>query len=173
LKNIIYIFSILLVSLHSCGVYNFTGGSIDKSVKTISIQNFYNETGQGPANLSQTLTEKLKDQYLSRSNLSIVNSGGDWQMEGAIIKYQTSSVSPKDNATSASNMLTITVRVIFTNALNERNGTDDMPKSFDETFSFFDIYDQNKSLSDVETEKVEFILNRIVFDIFQRTTSNW
>ncbi|MCS6823929.1 MAG: LPS assembly lipoprotein LptE [Cytophagaceae bacterium] len=164
---------IFLTTLYSCGVYNFTGGSIPKDVKTISIQNFYNETGQGPANLSQIFTEKLKDQYLNRSNLSLVKDGGDWQLEGAITKYQTSSVSPKDNLTSASNRLTISVKVIFTNALNEKNGTDDPPRSFEDTFTFFDDYPQNKTLSDVENDKIEFILNQIVFDIFQRTASNW
>ena len=57
LKKII---SYLLISsvLFSCGVYSFTGASISPEVKTISFQNFFNNSPLGPSNMSVLFNEQ-------------------------------------------------------------------------------------------------------------------
>ena len=83
-RNLFCVFwGMLFVS--GCGVYSFTGTSISPDVKTISVQNFVNETGLGPTRLSQTFTEKLKEYFLQNSNLKLVKYDGDLQLEGSII----------------------------------------------------------------------------------------
>jgi len=158
---------IITLTFSGCGVYNFTGGAIPPDVKTISIQNIYNESGQGPTNLSQSLTEKLKAYYQSNTKLLLTTTGdADWKLEGKIIGYTNVGVAPKANETSGSNRLTITVKINFTNTKDEK-------QDFDKDFSFFQDYAQNKSLFEVESGLVEIILEQIVLDVFQKTTSNW
>jgi hypothetical protein len=166
--NIIFKILIIIVSISfsSCGVYNFTGGQVPPDVKTISIQNIYNESGQGPTNLSQNMTEKLKSYYQSNTKLLLVPSGADWKLEGKIIGYASSGVAPTAQENSATNRLTITVKMAFTNTKDEK-------QNFDQNFSFFADYAQDKTLFDIENDLPPKILDQIVLDIFQKTTSNW
>ena len=166
-KNFILL-SLLLISLfiNSCGVYKLNSGSIPPDVKTISIEKIYNESGLGPTNLSQNMTEKLKAYYQSNTKLLLVPSNADWRLEGKITGYASSGVAPKGNETSASNRLTITAKIIFTNTKNEK-------ESFDQSFSFFQDYEQEKTIFDVEGELVPKILDQIVLDIYQKTAANW
>lgn len=159
----------LFILLCGCGVYSLKSGSIPVEVKTISIDNVYNEFGGGPANISQIFTEKIKNYYQQNSRLEIVKSNGDWQLEPKIVGYTITPVAPiggAGNLTSTYNRLTIRVQVKFTNTLDEK-------ANFDQSFSFFSDYDKDQSLSRVEAEKIDEISERIVFDIFTKTASNW
>ena len=168
MQKIIFILSIVITSIGfpACGIYNFTGGAIPPDVKTISIQNIYNESGQGPTNLSQNMTEKLKAYYQSNTKLLLVTSNADWKIEGKIVGYASSGVAAKANETSGSNRLTITIKITFTN-------TKDIKQNFDQNFSYYQDFDQSKTVFDVEGILVPVILDQIVLDIFQKTTSNW
>jgi hypothetical protein len=165
-NSVFYIFCILITG---CGVYSLKSGSIPPDIKSISIQNFINEAG-GPSSLGQNLTEKIKSYYQLNSRLIIVKTDGDWRLEGRIISYIVSPVAPNAVAgqTGSSNLnrLTITVGAKFVNSKNEK-------ENFETPFSFFSDFQQGQNLSQVESELVEVILNQIVIDIFNRTTSNW
>lgn len=159
--------------MQGCGAYSFTGINLPPTVKTISIQNFYNDTGSGPSDLTQTFTEGLRDYYLRNTNLGIVPADGDLQLEGSIIGYQLSPVAPvasnNENAPDRAGLqrLTITVRVDYIN-------TQDESQSFSKNFSFYDDY--NPDLSDLIAEEPRLISNifeTIIFDIFTNTVANW
>src|SRR5690606_23191469 len=96
----------------SCGIYSFQQGTIPPEIQTISIENVYNESGLGPPNLGQIFTEKLKSYYQQNSRLSVINSSGDWQLEGRIVGYQTMPIAPQGDR-AALNRLTIRVSVKF------------------------------------------------------------
>ncbi len=162
----ISIFCLLLLLLNSCGVYNFTGGAIPPDVKTLSIPVFYNESGSGPPNISQILTEKLKDYYQSNTKLLLQKVNGDWQLSGYITSYKVSPLAPLANETAAQTRLTISVKVDFVSIKDDKH-------NFSQVFTFYKDFNQNQSLSSVEDDLVDFILNQIVFDIFTKTTSNW
>lgn len=157
---------VLLFCLGSCGVYNFTGGAIPPEVKTISIAVFYNESSSGPPNMSQLFTEKLKDYYQSNTKLTLVPNNGDWQLSGYISQYAVTPLAPLANETAAKSRLTIGVKVDFVNTKDEK-------QNFSQVFPFYQDFNQNQSLSSVESELVDVIFNQIVFDIFTKTTSNW
>ena len=55
-----WLLPLVLLTFQSCGVYTFTGAAISPEVKTISIQNFYNDSGGGPPVMSQQFTENVK-----------------------------------------------------------------------------------------------------------------
>jgi hypothetical protein len=166
-RNIIAVIVSFLVTIAftSCGIYSFKQGSIPPEIKTVSIANIYNESGGGPANISQIFTEKLKNYYQQNSRLLVVNSNGDWQLEGKITSYQTSPAAPQGN-TSALSRLTINLQIKFINPSDER-------ANFEQGFSFFENYDPAQTLTLVETDLIQLISDQIVIDIFNKTTSNW
>lgn len=161
------------VLMNGCGVYSFTGASLPPSIKTISIQNFYNDAGNGPPDMVQVFTENLKDYYLKNTNLGVISSDGDLQLEGSIVGYQLSPVAPtssNDNNTpdrAGLQRLTITVRVDYVN-------TQDESLSFSKNFSHFADY--NPEVTDLISEEprlISEIFEVIIFDIFSNTVANW
>lgn len=159
-----------MVFVTGCGVYSFTGTSISPEVKTISVQNFVNETGLGPTRLSQNFTEKLKEYFLQNSNLKLVKYDGDLQLEGAIIGYSLGPVgaqsAPNGAQLGQQNRLQITVKTKFVN-------TKDESQDYSKDFSFYDDFPITQTLSAVENQKVETITDQIVLDIFNASVANW
>ena len=64
------------------------------------------------------------------------------------------------------NRLTITIKVRFTNALDDS-------MSFNRTFSAYEDYDSTQLLTEVEGTLIPVIVDKIVTDIFQASASNW
>jgi hypothetical protein len=166
MQKIIFILTIILTGIGLSSCYSLRDVTIPPDVKTISIVNVYNETGQGPTNISQNATEKLKAYYQSNTKLILVQSNADWKLEGKIVGYASTGVAAKANETSGSNRLTITIKMNFINTKYPK-------QNFDQNFSFFQDYDQTKTLFEVESNLTNIILDQIVLDIFQKTTSNW
>ena len=64
------------------------------------------------------------------------------------------------------NRLTITVKVRFTNALDES-------QSWNKTFSAYEDYDSSLLLTEVEGELIPQIVDKLATDIFMASASNW
>lgn len=156
----------------NCGVYSFTGASISPTVKTISIQTFYNNAPLGPSNMSVLFTEKIKDYYQQNTDLRIVDDNGDLQIDGYVSNYQISPVAANasgNNGVDFSNLSRITITV-FASYINVQDDQFD----FEKRFSFFKDYDQNEDdLSSNEQEYVEEIFDQIILDIFNASVANW
>ena len=165
---------LLLLPLNGCGIYTFTGDSIDYTkVKTISITTFYNDAGNGPPNLSQTFTESLRDYFVRNSKLTLTESNGDLQVEGSITRYDTRLQAPISSTTNSDvnsaglERLTIAVKAKYVN-------TTDDTFDFDQTFSFYADYDpQTESFISIEDRLIEEITDQIVIDIFNASVANW
>ena len=131
-----------LVILSGCGVYSFTGASISPTVKTISIQTFFNNATLGPSNMSVLFTESIKDYYQQNTSLSLVDDNGDLQIDGYIADYTITPVSAtasgnNDQADFASmSRITITVFASYIN-------TQDDEFDFERKFSFFKDFDNS------------------------------
>jgi len=74
----LFYLGVLLVVPTSCGVYSFTGAAT--TAKTISIQEFYNNTDLAPANIGETFTNGIKTYFIQNSNLSVVAEEGEIQL---------------------------------------------------------------------------------------------
>lgn len=158
------------VLLTSCGVaikYSLSGASIPPDAKTFSVAYFPNNATMVSPILSSTMTEALVDIFSRRTRLTQVEEGGDFAFEGEIVNYTsvTSSVSSEDFALL--NRLTITVKVRFTNAV------DDKASWQNRTFSAYEDYDSTQLLTEVEGTLIPQIVDKIVTDIFQASASNW
>jgi len=153
-------------SLTSCGVYSFTG--VNTIAETIYVGNFVNRASGGPPNLGQDFTESLKSYYIQNSSLDLVSleSQGELIVEGEIIAYDVTPLAPTANDVAAQNLLKMVVNVRFINTLEES-------KSFEQQFSQDFNFPQNQTLSQVESEAIDFIFEQITFNIFNKTLSDW
>jgi hypothetical protein len=159
--------------LSACGVYSFTGANISPDIKTISIQTFFNDSGNGPPNLSQTFTEKLKDYYQQNTSLAIVKDDGDLQLDGSIVRWDLTPVAPTasgdQNMPDAAGLmrLTITVKAEYINVKDDTF-------NFNKSFSFYDDFDPNRTtLTAVEDQLIDTIFEQIILDIFNSSVANW
>jgi len=162
-----YLLFVLFVLFEtSCHVYSFTGASISPEIKTVSIQFFQNKAPIVQPSLSQSFTEKMKDKFVSETNLSLIKNNGDLNFEGAIIDYNTQPTAVTGDDNAALTRLTIVVKVKFTN-------TKDSKQDFETNFSNFADFDSRKSLSTVELELISQINSKLVDDIFNKAVVNW
>ena len=93
------------------GGYSFTGASIPPGAKTISVKTFPNYAPTVNPQLSQKLSDDLRNMFSSQTSLNIANSDGDLQIEGEITGYSTRASSLSSNDEVAMNRLTITIQV--------------------------------------------------------------
>ncbi|MBQ5404966.1 MAG: LptE family protein [Bacteroidales bacterium] len=155
----------LLFLVTDCGIYSFTGASYG-TAKTVSIDYFQNRSTYVNATLSNTITENLKDRFMSQTPLSLVKSGGDLHFEGTITGYTITSVGIKSGETASYNRLTITLKVAFTNETAPEN-------DFDKSYSRYADYDVTSSFASVESSLVEEIVEQLIDDIFNDSVVNW
>ncbi len=165
---------LLLLPVSGCGIYSFTGANISPDVKTISIDYFSNEAGDGPPNLSTEFTERMKDYFQNNTNLAIDNAGnGDLQFSGSITGFAyapiaaQSSGNPNQPDVAGLQRLTITVSVQYSNTKNDAD-------NFDKNFSFYADYNPSTTtLSSVEPQLIDQIFDAIITDIFNASVANW
>ena len=168
MKRILLLFiAVLTLVTTACTVkYSLSGASIPPDAKTFSVAYFPNNAPMVAPILSATLTDELTQRFASRTSLVQIEDGGDFAFEGEIVGYSstTSSVSSGDYALQ--NRLTISVKVKFTNAIDDK-------MSFNRNFSAYADYDSTKLVTEGESELIPQIVEQLVTDIFQAAASNW
>ena len=162
------IFSIVLASIFmtSCGIYSFTGASIPTEAKTVSVAYFTTTATNSPSSLNQTITEGLKDLFLSQTNLDLTELEGDLSLSGQITKYQLSPMAIQANETAGQNRLTIDIKVKYTNSFDDK-------QNFESTFSRYRDFSSSQNLADVEIVLIEEITKELLEDVFNKAFVNW
>jgi hypothetical protein len=146
--------------------YSFTGASISPSVKSISVSYLPNTSALVQPTLSRKLTEAIRDKFTSQSNLSLVGSNGDLNIEGEITGYTTEPVAITGDQQAALQRLKITVNIRFTNK-------QDPKQDFETSFSRYQDYDSQKRLGEVEESLIDIINEELAQDIFNKAVVNW
>lgn len=165
-KNIFILLTFIGFVARGCTIsYSTTGADIGDA-RSVSVQYFPNRAPLVTATLSDVFTEALKDRFISQTSLTLVNGQGDLNFKGEITGYETSPVAITENDVAASNRLTITIHVVFTNSKNSEF-------DFDERFSRYSEYESSQQLSDVESTLIEEIVDEIVDDVFNKSVVNW
>jgi hypothetical protein len=148
-----------------CGIYSFSGASIPAEAKTVSVDYFPNHAQLVDPLLSDNLTTALRSAMTNQTTLDMVETGGDLAFEGEITDYKTTPVAITGQ-TAAMNRLTITVRVRFTNNIDDS-------KDFEQTFSRYEDYPSDQELTSVQTTLSATIVDQLVEDIFNKALVNW
>lgn len=154
---------LILGGLLSCKISMNAGDA--GNAKTISIAFFPNNASLVQPALSQSFTEDLRNFFQSQSRLSLISRSGDLQIQGSITDYRVSPVGVSNNA-AASNRLSISVQVAFTNKFDET-------KDFEQTFTRFADFPSSQNLSSVESDLIKEINAQLSQDIFNKALINW
>ena len=158
-------FTIILLDGCFSVKYSFSGANVGDA-KTCSVQYFPNRAQIVNGNLSQQLTDALKDKIQSETSLTLINGIGDVDFEGSITGYSTQATAIQGNETAAQNRFTISVKVKYTNPLQP-------DFEFDKNFSRYRDYESTMSFESAQSKYVEEILEEIVEDIFNAAFVNW
>lgn len=167
-KHLLWINIIVLLTLMSgCGIYSFSGASIDAGATTVNVKPFVNKAPYVNPTLAQKLTDGLRQKITSQGGLAQVNSDqADYIFTGTITGYATSTVAVQNVEQPATARLTITVKIEFVSNPNPKN-------NFTQSFSRSEDFAANKSLQQVQGALVEEINKQLIDDIFNRAFVNW
>ena len=165
------LYTLPLLLLLSCGIYNFTGGNVGDA-QTFQVNYFQNYATQSPGStfepgVDRDFTLALQDRILNQTSLDLITSGNpDLLYEGEITEYKISPMSATAQQTAAQNRLSMRVKVRFYNRLKE-------DAAFDQSFSFFYDYPADVQLSAIKSEAHEVIFERLTQDIFNASLADW
>ena len=159
---------ILLASLaiSSCGIYSFSGTSIQPDVKTITIPYVEYTALRVNPSLSNDLTEALKEKFRKLTSLEEVDVDGDLELVCSVTGYDVKATAVTANEMASQNRLTVTVKIEFS---NKKYPEDDVNNSF----SAYEDFDATLSLDAVEAGLCETIIEKLVEDIFNATVAQW
>jgi hypothetical protein len=164
-RSLLLAFCVFILTLSACGVYSFTGASIEG--KTINIRVLENRAQNVVPTLSATLTDKIRTRILSQTGLAPQNNDAtDYDLSGTITMYQVTVSGVQNTQQASQNRLTISVQVNFKNRLDEK-------ASFNQTFTRFADFPATQTLQAAEAGLIQEIGNQLADDIFNKAFVNW
>lgn len=167
MKTRLAILSLVCLALSGCGIYSFTGTSIQPDVKSISIELFEYKAAKVNPSLANDLTEEMRTRFRRMTSLEQVEENGDLTITGAVTGYDVKASAISANDVAAQNRLTVSVSVSFADRLHpEEDFTN-------KTFSAYSDYDSENSLDAVESSLCAEIIDKLVEDIFNATVAQW
>jgi hypothetical protein len=156
----------VIIMLVFSGCYSFKDVSIPPEVKTVKIIYFDNKARLVNPQLSQQLTDKIRQKIINQTRLSQTNSDeAHYIISGYISDYYvtTSGISGQRAAT---NRLNVGIKLIFKNNLdNKKNFEADLSRNFD--------FDAAVPLQQAEGQLTDLIVQNFTDEIFNRIFSNW
>lgn len=144
--------------------YSTSGASIPLDAKTFSVDFFTNKAPLAPPDLSQTLTEGLKDKFIDDTRLSLVGRNGDLFFEGEITGYDIQPVNIQSNDQAGNMRLTLKVKLTFVNMKEHK---------WDYTTTFSHYVDMNVSQVQATSSQLEELTDKIIDEIFNKSVANW
>ena len=151
----------------SCGIYSFTGTSIQPDVQTVNIAYFEYTALKVNPSLQNNMTEALRDKFRKMTKLEQVDVDGDLQIYGTITGYDVRAASISANEQAAQSRLTVTVKLDFVNVKYPEDDFDG------KSFSAYADFDSMQSLDAVEAGLCEEIIEKLCEDMFNATVANW
>lgn len=161
------ILAALTLSVCSCGIYSFSGTSIQPDVNTITIGYFEYRAMKVNPSLSNELTEAIRTRFRRMTRLEQVDTDGDLEITGEVTGYTVAASAVAAGDVASKNRLTITVKVSFTNRKYPEDNFED------KNFSGYADYDSTLSLDAVEAGLTTEIVDKLVEDIFNATVAQW
>ena len=155
------------MAAQSCGIYSFSGTSIQPDVHSITVNFIENRALLVNPELSNLLTEELIDKYRKLTSLEILDEGGDLEVGGEIVGYDVRPTAVTADEVAAQNRLTITVKMYYVNNKHPEENFEQ------KSFTAYEDYDSTQSLDAVQSTLCQNIVEIIVEDIFNSTVANW
>jgi len=151
----------------SCGIYSFSGTSIQPDVKTISIPYVEYKALRVNPSLSGDMTEALQEKFRKLTRLEQVDVDADLELVCEITGYDVKATAVTADEQAAQNRLTVTAKINFSNKKYPEDNVEN------KTFSAYEDFDATQSLDAVEATLCETIVEKLVEDIFNATVAQW
>ena len=155
------------LTLVSCGIYSFSGTSIQPDEKTITINYFEYKALKVNPSLSNDLTEAMRNKFRRMTRLEQVDIDGDLEIVGEVVGYDVRAQGITANEVAAQNRLTVTIKIQFINRKNPESGF------VSKSFSAYSDFDATQSLDAVESSLCAEIIEKLVEDVFNATVAQW
>ena len=164
---------LLFFSSIGCKIYKFNEvGTLPPEVKTVKVNYIENHAQYINPQLSQRLTDKLRQKVISQTRLSQTNNdNADWVITGFVTSYSfsTSAISGQQ---VANNRLTVSVHIILNDSKAEDNKREaDAKKEYDVSRSF--EFKGNQSFQQAEASLFDEMIRTLTDEIFNKLFSNW
>jgi tRNA U34 5-carboxymethylaminomethyl modifying GTPase MnmE/TrmE len=159
-------FILFYSALNLYGCYSFKDVSIPAEVKTVKVNYIENRARIVNPQLSQRLTDKVRQKIINQTRLVQTNSDeAHYDISGQITDYYVST-SGISGQRAATNRLNVSVRLVFKNRLDsKKNFEADLNRNFD--------FDAALPLQQAENQLTELIVQNFTDEIFNRIFSNW
>jgi len=127
-----------------------------------------------PPDIAQRFSDVLKDRVTRNTRLDYDEQVPDIEFSGVVSSFRVQSVAPERNTSdngspefgSALNRLNISVEVEYVNNQDDED-------VWSQVFSFWEDYDNDTILSDVQDQLIDNIFDQITTDIFNKSFTNW
>lgn len=157
---------LVLASAESgCNIYKFNEATIPDSIRTVRIVQLRNQAQYINPQISQKLTDKLRQKIVGQTKLSQTNSeNADWEISGTITQYafSTSAISGQQVAT---NRLTVGIHIIKTSFKEDKKDEFDVSRSFE--------FRGSQSFQQAENSLMDEMTRTLTDEIFNKLFSNW
>lgn len=159
--------TVTILATAGCGIYSFSGTSIQTDVHSICIEPVVNKAIKVNPSLANQLTEALNDKFRKLTKLEQVSEDGDLDLLVTIESYDVRASAVTADEVAAMNRLTVTCKVVFTNVKHPDDNIEG------QSFAAYEDYDSNNSLDMVEARLCDAIVEKLVEDIFNATVAQW
>ncbi|MEO7924928.1 MAG: LPS assembly lipoprotein LptE [Chitinophagaceae bacterium] len=155
-----------LLSISGCNIYKFNqAGSIPPNVKTVKLVQLENRARYINPQLSQRLSDKLRQKIVSQTRLSQTNSdSAHWEISGFISEY-TFSTSAISGQQVSNNRLTVSVHITLNDRKEDKITDHDVTRSFE--------FKGNLSFQQAEAALGDEMIRTLTDEIFNKLFSNW
>lgn len=157
---------IVMINFAGCCVYSFTGASVPKYLKTISIPPALDRSSSGEPGLSDIFTNKLTQKFIDDNTLRVANkSTADATIDCVITSLTDMPVVVAAGENVTSRRITISVQVTYRDLVKKKT-------IYEKSFSNYGDYPSGGSLS-LRRNAIETAIDHITDDILLETVSGW
>jgi Lipopolysaccharide-assembly len=156
---------VAIFSNSNCGIYKFNQATIPDSIKTVKVNFIENRARYVNPQLSQRLTDKLRQKIIGQTKLTQTNGDNvDWEISGQITDYSftTSAISGQ---TVVNNRLTVGVHITLYDRKAEKTQEYDVSRGFE--------FKGSQSFQQAENDLGEEMVRTLTDEIFNKLFSNW
>lgn len=166
MKATISIFALIIVCLHTgCGIYSFSGASIPKEVKSISIEYIQNKAPNAWSTIDNIFNQELRNKMVRDGGMKILDASGDYQIRGFISEYRITPQAPTTGSFSTRYRLDITVQIEFKDIATDKK------VQWTQPFTNFEVYEND--ITGKENVLIKNISENLANSIFNKIFSTW
>jgi hypothetical protein len=154
-----------LCTTSSCGVYSFSGASVPKEVKTISIEYIQNKAPNAWSTIDNIFNQELRNKMVRDGGLKVIDGAGDYQIKGYISDYRITAQAPTTGSFSTRYRLDITVQLEFKDIVTNEK------VQWNQPFTNFEVYEND--ITGKEDQFIKSISVNIANSIFNKMFSTW